>query len=123
MLFMQTLDDLLGHICQVESETVEQSREAYLRMHAFIEREGLVPDDATLEAMQYQDIVSQQLGATIEAIGSLRECLKEVCTTAEPSVADRSVERLAATLEQARERHAGFGGKRHHDDDAGIEFF
>ncbi len=126
MALMQILDDLLEHIKQVESETMALSRDAQLRLTAFIDAAQLVPDDATLEAMQYQDIVSQQLGATVETIesiqASLRECGGEIACCDDTRLGSCEAE-LAAALARAQEKRLAFGGKMHHDEDAGIEFF
>ena len=98
-------------------------------MMRFIEKQGLVLDDETLESMQYQDIIAQQLGATIEAIESAQTHL-EYFTRAfdeDDSLAVESLEKmhgkLTSALDLAREKHSAFGGKIQHQDDDGIEFF
>ena len=126
MALMQILDDLLEHIKQVESETMTLSRDAQLRLTAFIDAAQLQLDDATLEAMQYQDIVSQQLGATVETIesiqASLRECGGEIACR-DDAQRESCAAQLAAALALAQEKRLAFGGKMHHGEDAGIEFF
>lgn len=129
MQFLHTLDGLLEHIKSVEGETIKLTKEAQLRMIRFIEKQGLVLDDETLEAMQYQDIIAQQLGATIEAIEHVQTHL-EYFTRAfneDDSLAVESLEKmqekLTSALDQAREKHSAFGGKIQHQDDDGIEFF
>ncbi len=129
MQFLHTLDGLLEHIKTVESQTIELTKEAQLRMVRFIEKQGLVLDDETLEAMQYQDIIAQQLGATIEAINNAQTHLDYFLRafSEDDSLAVRNLEKmqekLTSALERAKEKHLAFGGKIQHQDDDGIEFF
>ncbi|MCK9371845.1 MAG: hypothetical protein M0P91_01500 [Sulfuricurvum sp.] len=128
MMFLHTLDTLLEHIKSVESETIDLTKKAQLKFVQLIERNGILPDDETLETMQYQDIISQQLSATIEAIESVQENIKHFLRSLSESDADtaesidKMESRLTGALEKAKERHSAFGGKLHQDDN-GIEFF
>lgn len=128
MQFLHTLDGLLEHIKSVEAETIDLTREAQLRIVRFLEKQGITLDDETLEAMQYQDIISQQLSATIEAIENAQTHLQYFLRafSEDDLIAVQSLEKmqgkLTSALEKAKEKHAAFGGKLHHDDD-GIEFF
>jgi len=129
MQFLHTLDGLLEHIKSVESETIELTKKGQLQMIRFIEAQGLVLDDETLEVMQYQDIIAQQLGATIEAIENAQKHLQyfTYAFSADDSLATENLEKmhgkLTSALERAREKHSAFGGKIQHQDDDGIEFF
>jgi len=129
MQFLHTLDGLLEHIKSVESETIELTKKGQLQMIRFIETQGLVLDDETLEVMQYQDIIAQQLGATIEAIENAQKHLQYFthAFNADDSLATENLEKmhskLTSALERAREKHSAFGGKIQHQDDDGIEFF
>lgn len=128
MQFLNTLDGLLEHIKDVETETIHLTRESQMRLVKFIEEKGLKLDDETLEAMQYQDIISQQLSATIEAIESAQQHLKHFKEAMEEddAIMMQSIQemhsKLNGALERAKEKHSAFGGKLQHDDD-GIEFF
>lgn len=130
MQFLNTLNGLLNHVKTVERETIELTQEAQLRMVRFIDKNGLTLDDETLEAMQYQDIIAQQLSATIEAIESAQEHMHFFMDAfnEDDSIAAQSIEKmdgkLTAALEKAKEKHSAFSGKVHcEDDDNGIEFF
>lgn len=129
MQFLITLDELLEHIKKVEGETIDLTKEAQLRMVRFIEKNKLPLDDETLEAMQYQDIISQQLSATIEAIEnvqshlqSLTKSLREDDTVAMEGIKQMH-ESFNSALERAKVKREAFGGKLQHGDDDGIEFF
>ena len=129
MQFLHTLNGLLDHIKSVECETIELTKKGQLQMIRFIEAQGLTLDDDTLEVMQYQDIIAQQLGATIEAIENAQKHLQYFthAFSEDDSMATHSLEKmhdkLTSALEQAREKHSAFGGKIQHQDDDGIEFF
>ncbi|MDX1294877.1 MAG: hypothetical protein R3302_01335 [Sulfurimonadaceae bacterium] len=129
MMFINTLNELLDHIKKVETEAMELSKDSQMRITAFIEKHNLQPDDDTLEAMQYQDIISQQLSATIEAIESVQKHLNYLdhAMNEDDQVAMESIQKmhdkLTVALDRAQQKHSGFGGKMHHGDDDGIEFF
>ena len=129
MVFIKTLNELLDHVKAVEAETMQLSKDSQMRITSFIEKHKLTLDDETLEAMQYQDIISQQLSATIEAIESVQQhltyldhAMKEDDLIAMESI-QKMQEKLNGALERAKEKHSGFGGKMYHGDDDGIEFF
>jgi predicted adenine nucleotide alpha hydrolase (AANH) superfamily ATPase len=126
MVFIETLKQLLDHVKMVETEAMELSKDSQMRITAFIEKHNLHPDDETLEAMQYQDIISQQLSATVEAIEGMQEYLDHfnvALKTEDEKGVEAAVEKLEHALARAKEKHSGFGGKMHHGDDDGIEFF
>jgi len=130
MQFLTTLNGLLEHIKTVERETIVLTQEAQLRIVRFIEKNKMQVDDETLEAMQYQDIIAQQLSATIEAIESAQEHMQYFihAFAHDDQTAAQSIEKmqgkLTNALEKAKEKHSAFSGKvNREDDDDGIEFF
>lgn len=130
MQFLTTLNGLLEHIKTVERETIVLTQEAQLRMVRFIEKNKMPVDDETLEAMQYQDIIAQQLSATIEAIESAQEHMQYFihAFSQDDQIAAQSIEKmqgkLTNALEKAKEKHSAFSGKvNREDDEDGIEFF
>ncbi len=130
MQFLHTLDGLLEHIKLVEGETIELTKKGQMQMIRFIEQQGVVLDDETLEVMQYQDIISQQLGATIEAIENAQAHLQSFTRSfsEDDILATQNLEKmqskLTSALERAKEKHSAFGGKiQHQNDDDGVEFF
>ncbi len=128
MVLLDRVDELLEHIKMVETDTIELTRAAQVQVATFIESKGLVLDDETLEVMQYQDIISQQLSATIEAMESVQtgiSGLEHSLSKEERAQAlDVMSERLQSVLEHAKERHSAFSGKTADgSSDDGIEFF
>lgn len=130
MQFLNTLNGLLEHVKSVERETIALTQEAQLRFVRFLDKNKLCADDETLEAMQYQDIIAQQLSATIEAIESAQEHMQYFmhAFSEDDAIAAQSIEKmhgkLTNALEKAKEKHSAFSGKvNREDDDDGIEFF
>lgn len=120
---LQSFDPLLEHLIDVESEMIELSAKAHRTIIGWIGESGLQPGDEVLEALQYQDILAQQLGATIEAIKSIQEILAQ--KREEPVSALRVAQadaKLTDVLEKARQKRVAFSGKSGSDDEA-IEFF
>ncbi|MBN2869738.1 MAG: hypothetical protein JXK04_02145 [Campylobacterales bacterium] len=118
---LDTLDRLLEHVIEVESEMIVLSAQAHRRISEWIGASGAEVTDEVLEALQYQDILSQQLGATTEAIKGMRELLPKNGENAE-ALAGMDA-KLLGILETARSKHAAFSGRVDQDDGEGIEFF
>jgi maltodextrin utilization protein YvdJ len=131
MVFLDTVNNLLEHIKEVETDTIELSRKSQLQLTKFIESHKLPLDDETAEAMQYQDIISQQLTATIEAIQEVQESIRHFnhAFQEDEAIATKSVDKmqnkLTAALEQAQQKRDRFAGKTGDagEADDGIEFF
>lgn len=128
MVSVETLDPLLKHLIEVESEMITLSAKAHRTIAEWIRETNLQASDEVLEAMQYQDILSQQLGATIEAIGRIRE-LSSQSTDTEYEADLITMEKiglmdtkLVEILEKAQQKRAAFSGKSDPDEE-GIEFF
>lgn len=129
MASVNTLDRLLGHVIEVETEMIALSGESHRRISEWMQNAGAKVSDDVMEAMQYQDILSQQLSATIEAVESIRAHLSQmfdcsVKNSAEVIEVIESIDaKLVEVLEKAEHKRQAFGGKVHHDVDEGIEFF
>lgn len=129
-MIFDSLNELLEHIKQVEQDTIAISQEAQMKISVFMEKKGIELDDEAAEALQYQDIVSQQLSATIEAIELVQKNLqmfshnfKEDEKTADDSVIKLRT-KLTAVLEEARAKKERFSGHIKDSSDAyEIEFF
>ena len=129
-MIFDSLNELLEHIKQVEQDTIAISQEAQMKISVFMEKKGIELDDEAAEALQYQDIVSQQLSATIEAIELVQKNLqmfshnfKEDEKTADDSVIKLRT-KLTAVLEEARAKKERFSGHIKNNSDAyEIEFF
>jgi len=129
-MIFDSLNELLEHIKQVERDTITISHEAQLKLSSFMEKKGLELDDEVAEALQYQDIVSQQLSATIEAIELVQKNLQMFADTfkVDEKIADESVvmlrEKLTGVLEEAKAKKDAFSGHiKNKTDEHDIEFF
>ena len=129
-MIFDSLNNLLEHIKQVEQDTINISKEAQMKLSSFIERNEIQIDDEAAEALQYQDIVSQQLTATIEAIDLVQKNLQMFAHTfrEDERIADDSVVKLRSkmdtVLEQAQAKKDAFSGHvKDKTDEHEIEFF
>jgi hypothetical protein len=129
-MIFDSLNELLEHIKQVERDTIHISKEAQLKLSSFIERNNIAIDDEAAEALQYQDIVSQQLTATIEAIELVQKNLQMFARSfkEDERIADDSVvklrKKMQIALEDARAKKDAFSGHiKNKSDEHEIEFF
>jgi len=129
-MIFDSLNDLLEHIKQVERDTITISKEAQMKLSSFIEKNNIQIDDEAAEALQYQDIVSQQLSATIEAIELVQKNFKMFAHTfmQDEITSDESVVKLRSkmdvVLQQAKEKKDAFSGHiKEKSDEHEIEFF
>ena len=129
-MIFDSLYELLDHIKQVEQDTINISKEAQLKLSSFMENKNIELDDEAAEALQYQDIVSQQLSATIEAIELVQKNLQMFAHTfkEDEKIADDSVVKLRAkmssVLSEAKAKKDAFSGHiKDKSDEYDIEFF
>ena len=129
-MIFDSLNELLEHIKQVEQDTINISREAQMKLSTFMEKKNIELDDDAAEALQYQDIVSQQLSATIEAIELVQKNLQMFSHNfkADEQIADDSIVKLRAkmntVLDDARAKKDAFSGQlKNQSDENEIEFF
>ncbi len=129
MLLLKSVNELLKHIKSVESDTIELSKKATLKLATFIEKSGCTLDDDAAEALQYQDIISQQLSATIDAIECVEQSIQrfEYAYSEDESLAIESMaklqEKLSSAISIAQDKRDSFSGKTKHDNEDEILFF
>ncbi len=130
MKLLQSVEALLEHVKLVEEDTIELSRKSLLNLSNFLEAQGIEIDDSVAEALQYQDIIAQQLTATIEAIESVQKSILQFSHAfrEDEKIAVSSMEilqsRLGSALERAKEKRQAFSGNvNHENDDDAVEFF
>lgn len=128
-MMLSALKELLEHIKEVQLDTIKLSQDSTMMLGKFIESSKIELDDNAATALQYQDIISQQLTATIEAIYSIEKSIKifESAYHSDEIVATNSLEKLQdklkITLADARKKRDSFSGKLTHDQEDEIEFF
>lgn len=124
----ESIKFLLDHIKDVEEDVREMTKESYLVISKVFAEQKDLPDEA-LETLQYQDIISQQLSATIEAIESVEENINYFLhstkedTMMMSSNLDRLGKKLEKATEEARKKRDAFKGKVNSDMEDEIEFF
>ena len=117
MIILNSVDNLLEHIHEVQGDVIELSNDSLLKMSNYIEKNQLEVDDDISTALQYQDIITQQLSATIDAIDSMRNSIYRFKHAFEQdeSIARNSMnkleDKLNLTLNEAKEKKNRFSGK------------
>ena len=130
MLILDSVDHLLEHIEEVQKDVTTLSADSLLKMSTYIEKHNIEIDDDISTALQYQDIITQQLDATIDAIASMRSSIKRFshAFSNDENLAQDSMnkleEKLNKTLADAKDKKNRFSGKTS-DSEATetIEFF
>ncbi|WP_415398005.1 hypothetical protein [Sulfurimonas sp. CS5] len=130
MNILSSIKELLTHIKEVEEDTIKMSQDSMLMLSEFMEKNSIELDDTAMQAVQYQDIISQQLTATIEAIDSVQKSIEifENAYDSDEKIASDSIDKLhsklSKTLQRAKDRRDAFSGKLGHEDETDeIEFF
>jgi hypothetical protein len=131
MLILKSVDTPLEHIKDVQSNIKELSTDSLMKMSAFMEKNNLEIDDEVATAFQYQDIITQQLDASIEAVDSMRSSIavfSHAFKSDETLVNDslfKLQEKLNVALREAKEKKERFSGKSAQDsaESDEIEFF
>jgi len=130
MIMLKSVDELLSHIVDVQKDVIELSNESLMKMSSFMEKNNLEIDDDISTALQYQDIITQQLNASIEAIESMKISIERFSHAykSDENLVEQSMlklqEKLNATLKEAKDKKNRFSGKsaiNNADDE--IEFF
>ena len=117
MVILNAVDELLQHIKDVQSDVMELSNDSLLKMSNFIEKNGLEIDEDISTALQYQDIITQQLNASVEAIDSMKSSINRFnhAFESDENLVNESMqklqEKLHATLQEAKDKKNRFSGK------------
>ena len=128
-MMLSSINELLTHIKDVEEETIQLSQDSMIMLSEFIEKNNIELDESAAKALQYQDIISQQLSATIDAIKSVQKSINmfENAYKSDEQIATDSLnklhEKLNSALSSAKDRREAFSGRLHHKDEEEIEFF
>jgi len=129
MNILSSINKLLIHIKEVEQDTIKMSQDSMVMLDKFIENNKIELDDNTAMSLQYQDIIEQQLTATIEAINSVQSSLEvfENSYKVDNKISTGSYaefnEKLSEILEIAKDKRDAFSGKLGSHDQKEIEFF
>ena len=122
MFILNTVNELLEHMKEVQSDVIELSTDSLLKMSSFIEKNSLEVDENIATSLQYQDIITQQLSANIETIESIKKSILSFNANNDIQVLQ---EKLGDTLQEAKEKKDRFSGKtnEHNAPIDDIEFF
>lgn len=127
---LSSIVDILKHIEEVQNDILELSERSVVTFHGLILQHSLLPDEKTLQAFQYQDIITQQLSAISEAIEAIEKnitvylhALKE-----DPNMLGDNIEKLSncliKSLQTAKKKQEAFSGNALEiKKEESIEFF
>ncbi len=125
----KSINDLLEHIKEVQEDVINMTKDSYMTFsEIFAQHQQSLPDRA-LETLQYQDIISQQLNATVDAIKSVQKNIDFFThSSKEDSIMlQKNLKKLSKKLDEATEaaraKKDAFSGKVGHEDETDIEFF
>ncbi len=131
MLILNAVDELLEHIHEVQTSVKSLSSDSLMNMNSFMQKNNLEIDDEIATAFQYQDIITQQLDASLEAIESMRKSIAVFSHAykSDEALANGSLaklqEKLQSTLQEAKEKKERFSGNANGSgaENDEIEFF
>jgi hypothetical protein len=122
--------DILTHIEAVQKDVSNLSERSALCFHKIMEDNKLEANSETLDAFQYQDVISQQLSAVSDAIETIKQSIdiylssvKEDQATLSDSM-DKLSSRLTKSLEVAKAKKDAYSGNAiDANHGASVEFF
>jgi hypothetical protein len=127
---LASIVDILKHIERVQKDVMALTERSSAHFCDFIEANQVPADEKMLQAFQYQDIITQQLGAASEAIVTVEKNIAVYLHAAkqDQNLLSESIEKLAAklavSLRKAREKQEAFSGNAFGTGSAEvIEFF
>jgi hypothetical protein len=113
--------DMINHFEDVERNIIAVSKESSLKIAKLIEDGKVEASDEVVSALQYQDIVSQRLSATIEAMEETKRYLQNYVS--DSMCADELLEKLSFTLQNAIKKQIAFEGSQDIDDSTEDDIF
>jgi len=117
MNMLSSINELLTHLKEVEQDTIKMSQDSMMMLSEFMEKNSIELDESAAQALQYQDIISQQLSSSIEAIQSVQTSIEifENAYESDEKIVSDSLDKLnmklKSTLEIAKDRREAFSGK------------
>ena len=109
--------EILKHIKEVEGDVVELSKDSMMNISNFLSKSNIELDGKVIEALQHQDIISQQLSATTEAIDSVEKNINVYLHALREDTGiisnglDKLHNKLSKSLDEAKSKKSAFSGK------------
>lgn len=121
---------LLKHIENVQKDVMEMTEKSAVSFHDMMIKNNLAPDKESLDALQFQDIITQQLNAIGETVRAIEKSITVHihAIKGDKATLEKSIKKLSTSLEEsvnkAKEQREAFKGnsmgKKQEDV---IEFF
>jgi len=129
---LESMTEILNHIKEVQEEVMDLSKESVVTISNYLGENNLPLNDDVIKALQHQDIISQQLSATVVAIEAIDKNIKYYthALTEDAGILtdgfDKLHKKLVISLEEAKSKKSAFSGNAMGSDsadDSEIEFF
>ncbi len=122
--------EILKHIKEVQIDVKELSKDSIMSISNFLDEQKIGLNTEVMEALQHQDIISQQLSAIVDAINSVEKnitvyihALKEDTGMISDGL-EKLNSKLSKSLDEAKLKKSSFGGKALNENaQEEIEFF
>lgn len=120
---------LLSHIKEVQLDVIENSHSCNQTISTFISNKSIEVDDETMAALQYQDILSQQLNAVVESIDAILvniQSFKHMYTEDSKLIVeniDKLNDKVNKVLDEAKRKREAFKGNSLDEESGDVEFF
>ncbi|MCV6606877.1 MAG: hypothetical protein OIF32_01600 [Campylobacterales bacterium] len=124
---LNTITDVLEHVQTVENDVKEETKKRTIELSKFLENEGVEPTKEILDGIQYQDILSQQLTATSDAMNHICKTIRKYqhAINKDAEILEDNIKmldnKLKNSLDEAKEKRNRFNGKLGKDDDESLE--
>jgi hypothetical protein len=127
---LESMVEILSHIKDVQDDVINLSKDSVVTISNFLSDNNIPLSEEVIKALQHQDIISQQLTATTEAIDAIDSNVKfYVHALREDSTIltkgfDKLNKKLISALEKAKSKKSAFSGNALGDNsESEIEFF
>ncbi len=126
---IDSLRDVLHHILEVQQDVMTLSKDSIVSINKLLSEKGVEIDEGFMKALQSQDIISQQLTATSDAVESIiktldiyKKSLSEDTGMVSTNITKLD-EKLKKSLEEAKAKKSAFSGHALDGKEEEIEFF
>jgi len=125
-----SIDELLNHISVVEQDVGTFTYDAFMVVQKYISDNNLEVSDELALALQSQDVIAQQLSATMDAINGFRDGIShfEAYLATDIEKVKHDIDEITkkfddATAKAVERREAYMGRMQNKNEDDEVEFF
>jgi hypothetical protein len=113
--------DMINHFEEVEKNIISESKQSSMELARLIDDGKINATEEVIDALQYQDIVSQRLSATVEAMENTKKFIQEYVD--DNMCPEEFLDKLSFTLQNAIKKQLAFEGSHDTDDTKEDDIF